>query len=77
MPSTGTYLYDPTGLAKVNVAVSYNDRCYMYMQMGGSWRSVEARLHSIAPSSCSIPDAYRKQQELVKRLGPLQADRDN
>jgi hypothetical protein len=60
------YIYDPDLSSKPDVAVSYNNRCYAYMQLG----ELNAALKDCTSSLKfgSLPDAYRKQQEIVKRL---------
>jgi tetratricopeptide (TPR) repeat protein len=61
-----TYLYDPKTDDKNNIAVSYNNRCYAYMQLGQLKEALSDCKASLQYGS--LPDAYRKQQELVKRL---------
>jgi tetratricopeptide (TPR) repeat protein len=61
-----TFLYDATTQNKNNIAASYNNRCSAYMQLGELKRALEDCTASLKYGS--IPDAYRKQQELVKRL---------
>jgi hypothetical protein len=61
------YLYDPSTTKKDDVAVGYNNRCYAYMQLGQLKEALDDCTASLKYGS--IPDAYRKQQELVKRLG--------
>lgn len=63
-----TYLYDPKRVTKNEVAVSFNNRCYAYMQLGDLKKALDDCTNSLRYGS--LPDAYRKQQELVKRLGP-------
>jgi hypothetical protein len=60
------YLYDPATTGKQSIAVSYNNRCYAYMQLG----KLNAALDDCTASLkyAAIPDAFRKQQELIKRL---------
>jgi hypothetical protein len=64
------YLYDPNLSSKGDSAVAYNNRCYALMQLG------ELR-DALADCTASlkfrnIPDAYRKEQELMKRLAAHQ-----
>jgi tetratricopeptide (TPR) repeat protein len=63
------FLYDPNRTARSQVAVAYNNRCYAYMQLGDLKRALDDCTHSLEYGS--IPDAFRKRQELLKRLaGP-------
>jgi tetratricopeptide (TPR) repeat protein len=62
-----TYLYDTATTSNSSVAVSYNNRCYAYMQLGELEKALDDCTASLRYGS--LPDAYRKQQELVKRLG--------
>jgi tetratricopeptide (TPR) repeat protein len=61
------FLYDPNRTTRSDVAVSYNNRCYAYMQLGELQKALSDCTQSLKYGS--IPDAFRKQQELVKRLG--------
>jgi tetratricopeptide (TPR) repeat protein len=61
-----TFLYDPNRTDKSLVAVAYNNRCYAYMQLGDLKKALDDCTQSLKYGS--IPDAFRKQQELVKRL---------
>ncbi len=61
-----TFLYDPNRTVKSDVAVSYNNRCYAYMKLGELKKALDDCTQSLKYGS--IPDAFRKQQELVKRL---------
>jgi tetratricopeptide (TPR) repeat protein len=65
-----TFLYDPNRTGRADVAVSYNNRCYALMQLGELKRALDDCTQSLKYGS--IPDAFRKQQELVKRLGTSQ-----
>lgn len=60
------YLYDPQMTSKQDMAVSYNNRCYAYMQLS----QLKAALDDCTASLTygAIPDAFRKQRELIKRL---------
>jgi tetratricopeptide (TPR) repeat protein len=60
------YLYDPKTNSKNDIAVSYNNRCYAYMQLGQLKEALSDCKASLQYGS--LPDAYRKQQELIKRL---------
>jgi len=60
-------LYDPNRTSKSDVAVAYNNRCYAYMHVGDLKKALDDCTRSLQYGS--IPDAFRKQQELVKRLG--------
>jgi hypothetical protein len=62
-----TYLYEEKSVGKGNVAVAYNNRCYAYMQTGELRKALDDCTQSLKYGS--IPDAFQKQQELVKRLG--------
>jgi tetratricopeptide (TPR) repeat protein len=63
------FLFDPKTQNKNDLAVSYNNRCYAYMQLGDLQKALDDCTASLRYGS--LPDAYRKQQELVKRLkGP-------
>ena len=61
-----TYLYDPKTDTKADIAVSYNNRCYAYMQLGEFQKALDDCTASLRYGS--LPDAYRKQMELTKRL---------
>ena len=61
-------LYDPNRTEKSQVAVAYNNRCYAYMQLGDLRRALDDCTQSLKYGS--LPDAFRKQQELVERLSP-------
>jgi tetratricopeptide (TPR) repeat protein len=74
-----TYLYDPSTQNKSDLAVSYNNRCYAYMQLGELRKALDDCKSSLRYGS--LPDAIRKQQELSRRLGvqeerPGQQDHD-
>jgi tetratricopeptide (TPR) repeat protein len=60
------YLYDPATTSHSSVAVAYNNRCYAYMELGELKQALDDCTQSLRYGS--LPDAYRKQQELVKRL---------
>jgi hypothetical protein len=63
-----TYLYDPNVSSEDTVAVAYNNRCYAYMELGELKKALDDCQNSLKHGS--IPDAYRKEQDLIKRLGP-------
>src|SRR5207237_6306771 len=60
------YLYDPELTRKSDVAVGYNNRCYAYMELGELMKALEDCKASLKYGN--LPDAYRKQLELVKRI---------
>ncbi|HLW90388.1 MAG TPA: tetratricopeptide repeat protein, partial [Roseiarcus sp.] len=64
------YLYDVEATGKSDVAVAYNNRCYAYMQLGELKKALDDCTASLKYDS--LPDAYRKQQELIKRLDEKQ-----
>ena len=61
-----TYLYDSNSSGRSDMAVGYNNRCYAYMQLGDLKKALDDCTESLKYGS--LPDAYRKQAELVKRL---------
>jgi tetratricopeptide (TPR) repeat protein len=61
-----THLYDPEINSRDNIAVSYNNRCYAYMELGELEKALDDCTTSLKHGS--LPDAYRKQMELTKRL---------
>jgi tetratricopeptide (TPR) repeat protein len=63
-----TFLYDASRTEASQVAVAYNNRCYAYMQLGEKKKALDDCTRSLQYGS--IPDAFRKQQELVKLLAP-------
>lgn len=60
------YLYDPAATSKQDIAVSYNNRCYAYMQLGELKAALDDCTASLKYGA--IPDAFRKQRELMKQL---------
>jgi tetratricopeptide (TPR) repeat protein len=60
------YLFDPKTQSKENIAASYNNRCYAYMELGELEKALEDCTASLRYGS--LPDAIRKQQELLKQL---------
>ena len=61
-----SYLYNEGIAKKSEIAVAYNNRCYAYMELGDLKKALSDCTASLRYGS--LPDAYRKQQELVKRL---------
>ena len=61
-----TFLYDEKTQSKENIAASYNNRCYALMELGELTKALDDCTKSLRYAS--LPDAYRKQQEIVKRL---------
>jgi tetratricopeptide (TPR) repeat protein len=61
-----TYLYSPKTNSMMDIAVSYNNRCYNYMQLGELKKALEDCSSSLKYGT--IPDAVRKEQELLKSL---------
>jgi tetratricopeptide (TPR) repeat protein len=61
-----TFLYDAKTQNKNDIAASYNNRCYAYMELGDLKQALGDCTVSLQYGS--LPDAYRKQQEIVKRL---------
>ncbi len=60
------YLYDLKSTKKDDVAVAFNNRCYAYMALGDYKKALDDCTNSLANGN--IPDAYKKQQELLKRI---------
>lgn len=60
------YLYDLKSANRDDVAVAFNNRCYAYMELGDYKKALDDCTNSLANGS--IPDAYKKQQELLKRI---------
>jgi tetratricopeptide (TPR) repeat protein len=65
--NTYSYLYDPDLSSEDWVAVAYNNRCYAYMELGDLQRALADCHQSLKHGS--LPEAFRKEQELLKRLG--------
>ena len=61
-----TYLYDLKTNNRDDIAVSYNNRCYAYMQLGQLREALNDCQESLKYGS--IPDAFSKQRELIRRL---------
>ncbi|ANM11763.1 MULTISPECIES: hypothetical protein [unclassified Rhizobium] len=60
------YLYDLKAAGKDDVAVAFNNRCYAYMELGDYKKALDDCTNSLANGN--IPDAYKKQQELLKLI---------
>jgi tetratricopeptide (TPR) repeat protein len=60
------YLFDDRMQPPVDLAVSFNNRCYAYMQLGELERALQDCTASLKYDH--IPDAFHKQQELMRRL---------
>jgi hypothetical protein len=61
------YLYDSKVTEAQSVAIAFNNRCYAYMQLGELQKALDDCNASLANGN--IPDALKKQQELLKMLG--------
>jgi len=62
------YLFDEKGQSEQDLAISYNNRCYAYMQLG---RLQEAMADcEVSLKHGNLPDAYQKYQELLKKVRP-------
>ncbi|OBS08721.1 tetratricopeptide repeat protein [Acidihalobacter prosperus] len=64
--NTYTYLYDDALSDRDTIAIAYNNRCYAKMHLGqlrAALKDCTASLHY-----GNLPDAYSKQQTLLKRL---------
>lgn len=66
------YLYDPKSTSRDDIAVAYNNRCYAYMLLGNLQRALSDCTASLKFGN--LPDAVRKEQDLLKRLGPSKPD---
>ncbi len=65
------YLFDEEDQSKYNqdnLAVSFNNRCFAYMGLGQLQKALDDCTTSLKYGS--LPDAYQKQQELIKKLTP-------
>jgi hypothetical protein len=49
-----------------DLAASYNNRCYSYMKLGDLEKALDDCTTSLKYGK--IPDAFHKQQELMKRV---------
>ncbi|MGC1520086.1 MAG: DUF4034 domain-containing protein [Steroidobacteraceae bacterium] len=61
------YLFDPRLQPPEDLAVSYNNRCYAYMKLGELQKALNDCTASLQYGQ--IPDAYHKQQQLLKMIG--------
>jgi len=61
------YLFDESLQQLHDLAVAYNNRCFAYMKLGKLQEALSDCSRSL--SYDRIPDAYQKQQELLKLLG--------
>jgi tetratricopeptide (TPR) repeat protein len=62
-----SYLFDSNIQPPDDLAVSYNNRCFAYMKLGQLQKALDDCTMSLKYGR--IPDAFTKQQELLKRLG--------
>lgn len=60
------YLYDPKITDKETVAIAYNNRCYAEKQLGELRRAL--RDCTVSLRFGNLPDAYAKEQELIREL---------
>jgi len=65
------YLFDPDLSSENTVALAYNNRCYAYMELGDLQKALADCRQSLKYGS--VPEAFRKEQELLKRLGETPA----
>jgi hypothetical protein len=61
------YLFDPELQPPEDLAVSYNNRCYAYMKLGELQKALSDCTTSLKYGQ--MPDAYHKQQQLIKMIG--------
>jgi hypothetical protein len=64
------YLFDPNMQPPEDLAVSFNNRCHAYMELGELQKALNDCTTSLKYDR--IPDAYTKEQELMRRLGTQQ-----
>lgn len=64
--NTYDFLYDETYENKKDIAIAYNNRCYANMHLGNLQDALNDCTASLRFDS--LPDAFQKQQELIKRL---------
>lgn len=64
--NTYDYLYDEAHEDKMDMASAYNNRCYAEMHLGQLQQALKDCTQSLRFGS--LPDAYSKQQELIKKL---------
>jgi tetratricopeptide (TPR) repeat protein len=60
------YLWDESSQRRDDLAVVYNNRCYAYMKLGELRRALDDCTASLRFGS--LPEAFAKQQELVKLM---------
>ncbi len=60
------YLYDENSRTKNQLAIVYNNRCYAYMKLGDLQKAIADCSASLRFGS--LPDAFAKQEQLVKLL---------
>lgn len=60
------YLFDEENQSKNDLMVSYNNRCYAYMKLGELQKALDDCNASLRFGN--LPDAYQKQQELIKKI---------
>jgi tetratricopeptide (TPR) repeat protein len=60
------WLYDASLQSPDDLAVSYNNRCFAYMKLGDLQKALDDCTASLKYGH--IPDAFQKQQELIKKL---------
>jgi tetratricopeptide (TPR) repeat protein len=58
-------------VGKHKLSIGYNNRCYAYMQLGEYQKALDDCTTSLKYDN--LPDAYQKQQELIKKLSPTPA----
>jgi hypothetical protein len=61
------YLFDSNLQPAEDLATSYNNRCFAYMKLGQLQKALDDCTQSLQYGR--IPDAFHKQQELLKLLG--------
>ena len=61
------YLFDEALQPPGDLAVSYNNRCFAHMKLGELQKALDDCTTSLKYGR--IPDAFHKQQELMKQLG--------
>jgi len=60
------WLYDASLQSPDDLAVSYNNRCFAYMKLGELQKALDDCTASLKYDH--IPDAFQKQQQLIKQL---------
>lgn len=65
-----SFLFDEGEQDNDTLAISFNNRCYARMQLGKLQEALEDCNASLKYGS--LPDAYHKQQALVKKLSVTQ-----